>query len=99
MGDWPDLLIDFRRLFREKVTPQLAEDIRLNAPNPDNDLHPFYKKQAYHDGETALAHARTSLANRNFDQAVTLFTFAKNGFDEAALPSRRRYLHSPFAIA
>ena len=97
--DWPDLLIDLRRLFRGKVTPQLAEDIRLNAPNPDNDLHPLYKQQAYKDGEAALAHARSALAARNFSQAVTLFTFAKNGFDEASLPSRRWYYHSPFAIA
>lgn len=99
MEDWPDLLIDLRKLFIGKVTPQVAEDIRLNAPNPDNDLHPLYKQQAYRDGEAALAQARTALSNRNFGQAVTLFTFAKNGFDEASLPSRRWYLHTPFAIA
>lgn len=99
MEDWPNLLIDLRRLFRGKVTPQLAEDIRLNAPNPDNDLNPLYKQQALRDAESALAQARYSLSQHNYQQSVTLFTFAKNGFDEASLPSRRWYLHSPFAVA
>lgn len=99
MEDWPALLIDLRRLFRGKVSTQLAEDIRLNAPNPDNDLTPLYKRQALSDAETFLGRARDSLSNRNFMQAVQLFTFAKNGYDEASIPSRRWYLHTPFAVA
>lgn len=99
MEDWPNLLIELRRLFRGKVTPQIAEDILLNAPNPDNDLNPLYKQQALNDADVFLDQGRTSLAKRSFTQSVQLFTFAKNSFDEAFLPSRRWYLHAPFAIA
>lgn len=99
MEDWPSFLIDLRRLFRGKVTPQIEEDIRFNAPNPDTDLSPMYKRQALSDAENYLNQARSSLSNRSFQKAVELFTFAKNAFDEASIPSRRWYLHSPFPVA
>ena len=99
MKDWPDFIIDLCKFLRGKATPKFMEDIRASAPEPLNELTPQYKKQMTQIGNQFLERGRQTLSTRDFCQSIQNFTLAKRGFYEAAQPSRRWYLHAPFAIA
>lgn len=99
MKDWPDFVIDLCKFLRRKATPSFIDEVRSNAPEPENELTPQYKHQMTTIGNQFLDKGRSTLASRDFRQSIQNFTLAKRGFYEAAQPSRRWYLHAPFAIA
>ena len=98
LKDWPALLIELYNLLRGKIPARFIEDIHAQAPNPESEMTKEYKDHMTKIGNEYLNKGRNSLSNRRFLEAVQHFTFAKRGFYEAAQPSRRFYLHAPFAI-
>ena len=98
LKDWPSFLIDCYKLIRKKTNNRFIQYVRENTPNPESELSREYKVKMKTIGETFLEEGRRALRGRDFLQAVQKCTFAKRGFFEAAQPSRRWYLHAPFAV-
>ena len=98
--EWPDLIIDLAKLFREKIANQsnFIKEIKAQASNPDNDLSKQNKEHMAFIGNEFLSTGRETLRKSSFSEALQYFTLAKRGFFEACQPSRRFYLHAPFAI-
>lgn len=96
--DWPDFVIELYRLIRGKVTPAFEKKVRTSAPVPENELRPEFKAQMAKLGEDFLQKGRDTLKDRKFEQSIQNFTLAKRSYFEASQPSRRWYLHAPFAI-
>ena len=99
MKDWPNLVIDLSKLLKGKASPHFMDEVKSTAPNPPGELTSQYKQQMTTIGNQFLDQGRSTLSKRDFTQSVQNFTLAKRGFYEAAQPSRRWYLHAPFAIA
>ncbi|KAK8899041.1 hypothetical protein M9Y10_001338 [Tritrichomonas musculus] len=98
MRDWPDFVIELCKLLKGKVTQQFIEQVESETPDPESELTTEHKEQMKMIAQHFLDQGRTTLSNRQFDQAIQCFTFAKRGYFESAQPSRRFYLHAPFAV-
>ncbi|KAK8835879.1 hypothetical protein M9Y10_040257 [Tritrichomonas musculus] len=96
--DWPDFVIELYRLLRGKVTPQFEAKVRSIAPIPEEEARSEFKAQMKKLGEEFLDKGRDNLRSKQFDQAIFNFTLAKRSYYETSQPSRRLYLHQPFAI-
>ena len=100
--DWPDFVIELYRLIRGKVTPAFEKKIRDKAPVPEEEeqqlLIPEIRAELAKLGDKYLEKGRNSLKNRKFDESIQNFTMAKKGYIDASAPSKRWYLHAPFAV-
>ncbi|KAH0793059.1 tetratricopeptide repeat protein [Histomonas meleagridis] len=98
LRDWPDFVVDLRKLIRGNANKKFIKDTQENAPNPNWELSKEFKTKMTLLANEFLQNGRDLLTNRNYLESLRKFTFAKRGFAEAAQPSRRWYLHAPFAI-
>ena len=99
MLDWPDLVIELYKLIRGKMVAAFEEKVKENAPIPEAEIDSKFKTRIIKLGGEFLQTGRDTLTKKDFHPAFDNCTMAKRSFVEAAQPSKRFYLHSPFAVS
>ena len=99
LRDWPSFLLDCYKLLRNKLPVDFVSYVKGQTPDPENELTPEYKMGMHAIAENFLESGRKALRGHDFLGTIKNCTLAKRGYFEGSQPSRRWYLHAPFAIA